>query len=221
MAKKKSSYPRSIDRLLVPDGTFVRILNGLSDMVILNLLCILCSMPVVTAGASIAACYQYSNRVLQERDSGVLRGFFRGFRENFKQATPIWLGVLLCVGVLYADNVILVRMMDGVARSVSRTAVLAGWIVLMVEVIYVFPLIVVFDNTRRACAKNALRIAIRHLPQTILMFAINLSPVLIILLLPDTMGWVLFIMLVIGVEGIIMADTVILKRIFPLYMPKA
>lgn len=221
MAKKKSSGPHFLDRLFAPESTFVRILNGLSDMVILNLLCVLCSLPIVTAGASIAACCQYSNRILKESDSGVLRGFFHGFGESFKQATPIWLGVLLCAGVLYADNVILVQMVDGIARSVSRTAVLVGWIVLLVEVIYVFPLIVVFENTRRTCAKNALRIAVRHLPQTVLMFAVNLLPVLVVLLLPGTAGWVLFVMLVIGIEGIIMVDTVILRKIFPLYMPKA
>lgn len=222
MAEKKKPKPRQgfLSRAFSPDSSFVRILNGLSDMVILNLLCILCSLPVVTAGASITACCQYSNRILNESDSGVLRGFFGGFRDNFKQATPIWLGVVLCGGVLYADNLILVGMADGMIRSISRTAVLACWIALLAEVIYVFPLIAVFENTRRACAKNALRIAIRHLPQTLLLFVITLLPGLIVLLLPVTVGWMVFFMLVIGVEAVIMANTAVLRKIFPLYMPK-
>lgn len=222
MAEKKSPRPRRpfLERAFAPDSAFVRILNGLSDMVVLNLLCIVCSLPVLTAGASIAACCQYSNRILKESDSGVLRGFFGGFRENFKYVTPIWLGVLLCGAVLYADNFIMMKMAEGIARTISRTAVLAGWIVLLVEAIYVFPLIIVFENTRRACVKNALRIAARHLPQTALMLVISLSPVWISYLLPGMTGWVLFAVLVIGIEGIIMANTAILQKIFPLYMPK-
>lgn len=222
MAEKKSPKPRRpfLDRAFATDSTMVRILNGLSDMVVLNLLCILCSLPVFTAGASITACCQYSNRILNESDSGVLRGFFGAFRENFKYVTPIWLGILLCGGVLYADNFIMMKMAEGAVRTISRTAVWAGWIALLVEAIYVFPLIVVFENTRRACVKNALLIAIRHLPQTVLMFAISLSPVWISYLLPGIMGWMMFVVLVIGIEGIIMANTVILRKIFPLYMPK-
>lgn len=222
MDEKKKVKPRQgfLNRAFSPDSTFVRVLNGLSDMVILNLLCIFCSLPVVTAGASITACCQHSNRILNESDSGVLRGFFGSFRDNFKQATPIWLGVLLCGGVLYVDNLILVGMADGMIRSLSRTAVLACWIALLAEVIYVFPLIAVFENTRRACMKNALRIAIRHLPQTVLLFAVTLLPGLIVLLLPGTVGWMVFFMLVIGVEAIIMVNTAVLRKIFPLYMPK-
>lgn len=219
MAEKKNSRRRPLEGAFAPESNLIRVLNSLSDMIILNLLCILCSLPIITAGASIAACCQYSNRILKESDSGVLRGFFDGFRENFKQATPIWLGIVFCAGVLYTDNWILVQM-DGTLRTVLRTVVLIGGIILQVETIYVFPLIVVFENTRRACTKNALLIALRHLPQTVLMFVISMTPVWIICLLPGTAGWMLFFMLVIGLEGIIMANTLILEKIFPLYMPK-
>ncbi len=214
---KRKSGSRS--SLFAPDGEFVRVLNGLSDMIILNLLCVLCSLPIVTAGASITSCYRYSFRILQERDTGVVRGFFRGFRENFRQVTPVWLGLLAVAGVLYADWNISAQI-GGTFQTVLRTVVLVGGVLLLTELVYVFPLMATFINTRRACLKNALIMGVRHLPQTLAMFLITLSPVWVTALLPSAVGWLVFIGLVIWVEIIIMGNTAFLSRIFPLYMPK-
>ena len=73
-------------------------LNTLADLVLLNLLTILCSLPVVTAGASITALY-YTMYKLRNQEAKLYRAFFKAFKENFKQATIIWL-VLLVIGAL-------------------------------------------------------------------------------------------------------------------------
>ena len=63
------------------DGPLGRFLNSVADMVLLNLLWLLCSLPVVTIGASTVALYTVTLRY-PEDDSGLAKLFFLAFRNN-------------------------------------------------------------------------------------------------------------------------------------------
>ena len=62
----------------------------------LNLLWFLCSLPIFTIGASTTALYYVSLKIVQGEDSNLTRLFFRSFRQNFRQATTLWL-ILLAI----------------------------------------------------------------------------------------------------------------------------
>lgn len=63
-----------------------------ADYIILNVLYILCCMPIVTIGAAQAGLYT-GVRVLQdkENDSSCIKAFFRGFYNGFGKVTLVWL----------------------------------------------------------------------------------------------------------------------------------
>ena len=77
------------------DNPLIQLLTALADVILTNLLCLICCLPVVTAGASIAATYKVMLNLSQDTGGGIWNTFFTAFRENFKQATAVWLITLL------------------------------------------------------------------------------------------------------------------------------
>ena len=66
-------------------------MGKVADLVILNLLALICSIPIVTIGASWTAMYYVTIKIVRKEEGYIIRDFFRSFKENFKQATIIWL----------------------------------------------------------------------------------------------------------------------------------
>ena len=63
-----------------------------ADLLMLNLLMLLCCVPVITAGAAWTAGYAGIMRILRGTESGFpIKPFFHDFLRNFKQATLAWL----------------------------------------------------------------------------------------------------------------------------------
>ena len=73
-----------------PNSAFFRGMERVWTLVVLNVLWVLCSLPVVTIGPSTAALYQVLGKVIQGEDSHTARKFFAAWRENFKCALLVW-----------------------------------------------------------------------------------------------------------------------------------
>lgn len=97
-------------RIFSYDSKFSQIMLKLSYGCYLNLLWFVCSLPVFTLGAATAALYDVTLRMARGEEPGLTRRFFQAFRENFRQATTLWL-ILLGVGALLGlDGYILYRL---------------------------------------------------------------------------------------------------------------
>ena len=160
------------------ESKFSQILLKLCWSCYLNLLWFLCSLPIVTIGASTTALYYASLKLVREEDSSLTRQFFRSFRENFKQATVLWL-ILLGVGLfLGADGYILYHLRLSAAGPLAvmwtliLAVVIAASVVYVIVLLYVFPLLASVCNTNRAMLKNAFLIGTHYLVATILVVAI-------------------------------------------------
>ena len=168
-------------RLFSYDSKFSQIMLRLCYGCYLNLLWMVCSLPVFTAGAATAALYDVTLRIAREEDPPLTTRFFRAFRENFRQATVLWL-ILLGVGALLgADAYILYHLYKSTAGMVSvictlgLALIIVAAIAYVIVLIYVFPLVASVKNTSFAMLKNALLIGIHYLFCTILVFAIHFA----------------------------------------------
>ena len=74
-------------RLFDTDNIVWRFLGRVADLVILNFLFLLCSIPIVTIGASWTALYSVTLKAVKNEESYIAKGFLEGFKENFKQST--------------------------------------------------------------------------------------------------------------------------------------
>ena len=163
------------------ESKFSQLLLKICYSCYLNLLWFVCSIPIVTIGASTTALYYASLKVVRDEDSHVAALFFRSFRQNFKQATVLW-GVALGVGALLAlDGYIVYHLR---ASSTGTVAIL--WTLLLALLIaaavayaivlaYLFPLTASVSNTNAAMLKNSFLIGTHYLFCTITIFAIHFA----------------------------------------------
>ena len=87
-------------KLFNPDSPIMQGLIKISDMVVLNFLCILCCIPIITIGAAVTALYDAMGRMMRD-EGGIYKAYFKALKSNFKQATAQWL-ILLFTGALLA-----------------------------------------------------------------------------------------------------------------------
>ena len=85
------------------DGIFSRFMNCLFDILYVGILWIVCSLPVLTAGASTTAAYYAMAKCVRYKTGYIGREFFKSFRENLKQSLPLTLLFYLAAGVWVTD----------------------------------------------------------------------------------------------------------------------
>lgn len=84
------------------DNPFYRLMGTVGDLVILNVLWLLCSLPVVTAGAAALGLFAVVHKIAAGEDYRAAADFFKAFRRDFVQGTGCWLVLLAggCFAVL-------------------------------------------------------------------------------------------------------------------------
>ena len=163
------------------DSKFSQIMLKLCYGCYLNLLWFGCSLPVFTVGAATSALYDVTLRISRGEEPPLTGQFFKAFRENFRQATVLWL-ILLGLGILLgADGYILYHLYKSTVGAVAvictlgLALIIAAAIAYVIVLIYVFPLVASVKNTNFAMIKNSFFIGIHYLFCTILVFAIHFA----------------------------------------------
>ena len=200
------------------ESKFMQMLNRLCDVVILNVLYLLTCLPVFTIGAANAALYTVSFQMIRHRESGIFKSYFRAFRENFGQATVIWL-LLAVIGVPALWALRLFYTMDGMLRYLF-VVYLTILLMVLFTGSFVFPLISQFANTLKASLKNALILSLGNLPRTIFVAAINLFPWILLLAMPYLFIQVSFLWLVLYAAGAACINSALLWKVFKPFYPE-
>lgn len=168
-----------MNALFSPDSRFMRTMSRVADLVLLNLCYLLTCLPAFTIGAAGAALYTVCFRFGSEEEKGVIRSYFRAFRENLKRGIGLWLIVLLC-GATALINAWIFYAMPGGLRFLS--VLFAILFVLAVIVFgYAFPLLSQFDDGVWPTLRNALILGLGYLPRSLLIAAFNLFPFVLML----------------------------------------
>lgn len=203
------------------EGPIFTFLSRLADLFWLNLLFIVCSLPIVTIGASTTAMYYVTLKMAKDEEGYITKSFFKSFKQNFLQATGIWLIYLALLVVLVVDLRIanggsLAGILDSnTISNVVIVSVSVMGVLLLITGTYVFPILARFDNTIKNTIKNALLISIRHLPYTIVMIIIGAIPLVLMWFSPAA-----YLLLFIMFAMIAYINSGFFCKIFVNYMPK-
>ena len=152
------------------EGPVMRALSDLSTLVFLNILTLIFSIPIVTAGAALAAMHYVIIEMIEERGDNLFAEYRKRFKENLRNATPIWLIMLAAAGFLYADYRIIGGGQMGLPKAML-IPIYAGMFVAAAVYVYVIPLTARFVYSTGAAFKNAAILAVAYFPRTILMTA--------------------------------------------------
>jgi len=160
-----------------PDSKIMAVFGRICDLVLLNFAFLLCCLPLFTIGAAVSALYTVSFRMMREEDSHILRQYFRAFRDNFRQATPVFLILLIVVApaLVYFDRVF---RLEGIARWSSLIFLLIALVGLLTGSI-ALPWVSQFRNSPRQTLLNGLILSISRLPRALAVTAIWLLPVIL------------------------------------------
>ena len=171
-----------MEKFFNSENPVMRFLARLVDLVILNVITILYSLPLITAGGALTAMNYVLLHLYREDESYVLRMFRKSFRENFRQGIPEGLLVLAAAAITVVD-------MMALHGSESRTATLMMIVITVIAVmifvtsVYMFALQSRYENTVGQTILNAARLAVTYLPRTAGMAVIWLIWIMILVFL--------------------------------------
>ena len=196
------------------ENPFIQFLVRVGDLMILNVLFILCSAPVVTLGASLTALHRVTQNMLFEQEEPLLKAFFRAFRQNFKQSTLAWLVELVVIVSLVCDVLLVMAYFNGGLAKAMYILVAVLAILVAGVYAYLMPLIARYENGMRQQVNNALVLAIIKLPKTLLLVFLNLLPVILVLISVPVFVQTLIFWVVIGFAFVSFIESSILKPVF-------
>ncbi|MCD8105862.1 MAG: YesL family protein [Lachnospiraceae bacterium] len=201
------------------ENPFWQALSKLADLMILNLLFLLCSIPIFTIGASLTGLNYVTLKMHSGEEGYTTRSFFKSFRQNFKQATAMWLITLFVVAILACDILIL-RDTTGIFYTILRAVIIMICIACVMIFLYQFAILARFDNTVKNTFRNAFIMAIADFPRTLAMIAIVAAAIIITFFNSTTMTWALLFWILGGFAIMSYCNTSFLSKIFDKYVPK-
>lgn len=136
------------------------------SLVKLNLMWILFSIPIVTIGAANCALHEVAAQIASNQEGYVCRTFLAVFKKKFRQATILWIPMLL-VGIGIVLDYLFWNQGQGTVVSVMKGLTLALGILYLFITVYIYPLADRMDTSMKITLRNAALLAIKYLPQTL------------------------------------------------------
>lgn len=211
-----------MNNLFNPDNKFFAFMTKVANLIILNILCLICCLPIVTLGASVTALYYMTMKMVRNEETYIVKGFFHSFRQNLKQSIVINL-IMLLLGLLLIFDFYFARKMSGTGTFYTVLGYVFLFLMLLYAMVltYIYPMLAKFYNSVGRTFKNALLLSIRHLPQTLLMIAIAVIPPLAMIYgSAQFFSTMLMIYALLGFAVIAYINSTFLVKIFDKYIPQ-
>lgn len=201
-----------MNRFFGMDSPIMRFLERIGDLFVLNILVLLCCIPIFTIGTAFTALYDVTLRMAEGKEGYIFRGYLMAFKNNFKQSTLIWLIMLVPIILLVGDVIIITRsgIVFGKPMLIAFFAVV---IILMMAALYIFPQQARFENSIRNIYKNAFIIAFARLPLTLLIVLIHIAPFVLCYFFAMAVPLVM----ILGISAVAYASSFVFLRAFKIF----
>ena len=157
------------------DSKLMRMLGRIGDLIILNVLFLITSLPVFTIGASLTALFTICFRMGYDRESAICKNYFQAFKDNFQQATEIFLILVVIIAVLLLNMSLSFSRQDlGHYMTVPFGILL---ILVLFVAAYAFPLLSQFNNRNLDVIRNSVLLSLGFFPRSFLLIGIMSLPV--------------------------------------------
>ena len=181
-------------------------------LIALNLVTVVCSLPLLTLGASVTGLHAGLKHYVSGED-GAVKTFFKTFKERFLPATLLWLGALAVGFGLFLCSRILPALPNPV-RTVFRIVFSVSALMLGMVLVYVFPLLSAYKLSAFEALSNAILLSLAYFPRTLLLIFLSVLPLLLFLLFPDTLVALLFVWVPVGFSVCALMAAGVLETVF-------
>ncbi|WP_159096411.1 MULTISPECIES: YesL family protein [Miniimonas] len=203
------------------DSALLRFLSKVADVMVLNLVFVLTSLPIVTIGASLTALNYTALRIVDGECESVLDCYRRSFRQNLRQATVLFgivvgLAVVLVAWFLIADGLAIAS----IVRFALYIVLFLVTFQAVIGALFVFPYLAKFEGSTREVLGNARKMSLRHLFASLAFLLTTGLPVVITIFYPHLVGYGL-LWLAFGFAAIAVVNAFLFSAIFAKYVPTA
>ena len=208
-------------RIFSLDNAFGKFMDKVFKWSILNGLCIICCIPILTVGPAITALYSMLMRMAKDEEIEIVKDYIHAFRRNFKQAFVIQC-IMLVVAIILLLSLYYSRQLQKeymFYKYWENVMYVVAFVYIMV-LTYVYPLIAVFDNTVGETLKNALLLPVIHIGRTVLMVVVTVVPLYLSYVNADIMKWAILFYVICGFAVTTYIHSLILRGIFNQYLKK-
>ena len=146
----------------------IAFLNKMTDLILLNILYIICCIPIVTIGAATTAMYYVCIISIRQGDGYVIRRFWDSFKKNFKQATIIWIPMLVIAIVMGFDLFFWYQMGTVFSKIMFILSAIVAFLIFIVG-LYIFPVLAKLEGSIKTTIKNAAAFAVGYFPNTVIL----------------------------------------------------
>lgn len=161
---------------LMNEDNFLHVfLNRVGDIIVSNLLFLLCSVPIVTIGPALTALYHTMLKIAKGDEDRTARTFLRAFRQNFLQSLLLWLLILGAAIITFAD-LRYFQLREDALGSAMYLLSLGVAVLLVLFTLFIFPVVAAFSGNLRQLARNAFLFLFMRFHKTLLIALITLFP---------------------------------------------
>lgn len=207
-----------MSNLFNPYNPIMEFLSKIFDLIILNLLFILSCIPLITVGASISALSHITLKIVKGEDPYIWSGFWKSFRQNFKQGTLLWFFSILIFIFLKMDFSI-INSQAIPAFMVIRIFLWIIYIIALSMFLYIFPIISHFVCTTKQALKNALFMTFGYFPYTMLLLVITGLILFLCSISQKIFALIIVINCICGCSFLSLLYSLIFNHIFKKYEP--
>ncbi len=165
--------------LFSPDSELMQFLGRVADYIILNLLCLLFSVPIITIGAAFTARNYAAMKMVRGEEPDVLKSFLKSFRENFGQITLVWSGALIVILILVFDWYNILYGMGTDMPAVGRIALAIITFIIWAACYCMFYIEARFKVTTKELIKASFLMAVVNLHKMIIIFLAIALPLIL------------------------------------------
>ena len=205
-----------MNHIFSPDSKIFRVMNRMADLVILNLIYFLTCLPVVTIGAATAAMYTICFRMDTDRETNLIKPYLEAFRDNWKQATGLWIGLLLFGAAAVFDSMLFYNAAGILHFGFWVFAPAAVFDFMLIAV--AFPLVSQFRMPWKVILKNSVLLALGRFPTALGLGLLQALPLVLFFLNPALFLKIGFLWVLIYFSASAYLGSKLLKKAFaPLY----
>ena len=154
-----------MDKFFDSGNPVMKFLARLVDLAVLNIVTVVYSLPLVTAGGAMAAMNYVLLHLVRGDETYVIRMFRKSFKENFRQGIPEGLLVIL-IAVITATDLWAFHGSGSRAVTMMMIVISIAALLLFVSAVYMFALQARYDNSVKGTIMNAFRLSLGNLPRT-------------------------------------------------------
>lgn len=147
------------------DSKFMRFFLFLSHITLLNLVWLICCLPIITAGAATAA-QHYSVKQLISGDTHVFKNFKIGVKSYWKNSSILWI-VFLILAAIFVFDYKLINSNELPAEMIILGISVLAFITLLFTTIWSFPVMVNFIGSAKEIFFNAFMFSFMFAPFTL------------------------------------------------------